>query len=196
MAGGFNDDLSEDHRHRSLIFERTTQARCPTVPKGRRHSAPQSQSDAGTVPHSPEGTQAYSRQPGLAVPSTIDSESSEGAQADHASPHSPKATQAQCPTVPKGRRHIAASLGWRSQAPSLQKAPKVRRQTTHHPPPQSDAGTVPHSPKGTQAYSRQPGLAVPSTIASESSEGAQAQCPTVPKRRRHSAPQSRRDAGI
>ena len=38
---------------------------------------------------SPEGTQAYSRQPGLAVPGTIDSESSEGAQADHASPTAP-----------------------------------------------------------------------------------------------------------
>jgi len=41
------------------------------------------------APHSPEGTQAFSRQPGLAVPSTIDSESSEGAQADHASPTAP-----------------------------------------------------------------------------------------------------------
>jgi len=39
--------------------------------------------------HSPEGTQAFSRQPGLAVPSTIDSESSEGAQADHTSPTAP-----------------------------------------------------------------------------------------------------------
>ena len=39
--------------------------------------------------HSPEGTQAFSRQPGLAVPSTIDSESSEGAQAENASPTAP-----------------------------------------------------------------------------------------------------------
>ena len=39
--------------------------------------------------HSPEGTQAFSRQPGLAVPSTVDSGSSEGAQADHASPTAP-----------------------------------------------------------------------------------------------------------
>jgi len=69
----------------------------PTVPK-EAHVSPHS--PKGTLTHglhSPEGTQAYSRQPGLAVSSTIDSESSEGAQADHASPTAPSPKKQFCP---------------------------------------------------------------------------------------------------
>jgi len=60
--------------------------------------SPQSRRDAHVWPHSPEGTQAFSRQPGLAVPGTIDSGSSEGAQAEHASPTAPSPKKQFCPS--------------------------------------------------------------------------------------------------
>jgi len=107
-------------------------------------------------------------------------------------------------TVPKGRRHLAASLGWRSQASSIQEAPKVRRQTTHHPPPPSPKTISPlalplrqapiyglsnrKDPEFGHAYltesqKKHPRLRLSSTVP----KGCTRMASTVPKGRRHLA---------
>jgi len=162
-----------------------------------------------TVPqsHSPEGTQAFSRQPGLAVPGTIDSESSEGAQAENALPTAPSTKTIPPRTLPARQATTSRSANRKASTPqTIQTSPyRARTQWPQRvlkigwhlelwaPQSRRDAGVGLHSPEGThtyrfhspegtQAFSRQPGLAVPSTIDSESSEGAQADhaSPTAP----------------
>ena len=78
--------------------------------------------------HSPEGTQAYCRQPGLAVPGTIYSESSEGAQADHASPTAPSPKKRFCPAPFRPDKPP-------SQDPTAPISPDSSKRLTASPPP-------------------------------------------------------------
>ena len=104
--------------------------------------------------HSPEGTQAYSRQPRLAVPSTIDSESSEGAQADHASPTAPSTKTIPPRTLPARHPLTQARTHWQKRSLKIvwqsEMRPAARAPSTPKPPPSSSATkTIPlPSPEG------------------------------------------------
>ena len=134
-----------------------------TVPKGRTRIGSTVPKDAPVGLHSPEGTQAFSRQPGLAVPGTIDSESSEGAQAENASPTAPSTKTIPPRTLParhpltQARTHWqkrSLKIVWQSEMGNLKRQsemrPAARAPSTPKPPPSSSATkTIPlPSPEG------------------------------------------------